>query len=61
MPLRGRTIGEDRELAGRIVQSGKLELRICGGSFGVLRGQGVGVAAFEIIANGCATDRCPSC
>jgi hypothetical protein len=39
------------------VQSGQLEPSIGGGSFGALRRQSVGIAAFEIIANGCATDR----
>src|SRR6266511_103571 len=55
MSLRGRTIGEHRQVTGRIVQPGKLESGIGGGSFGALRGQGVAVAAFEIFPNGCAT------
>src|SRR5919197_1506201 len=57
MSLHGRTIGEYRQVAGRVVQSGQLEPGIGGRLLRSLRRKRLGVAAFEIFPNGCATHR----
>src|SRR5262249_31886100 len=53
--LRGRRIGEHRQMTWGVVQARELEPGIGGRSFLVLRGEGRSVAAFEILPNGHAT------
>src|SRR5262245_5967298 len=53
--LRGRRIGEHRQMTRGVVQAGELEPGIRGRSLLTLRREGGGVAAFEILANGGAT------
>src|SRR5262249_54224477 len=54
--LRGRRIGEHRQMTWGVIQARELEPGIGGRSFLVLRGEGRSVAAFEILPNGRATD-----
>jgi len=48
VPLRSPAIGEDREVTGRLFQSGELKLRIAAGPLVALRLERGGVASREI-------------
>src|SRR5215831_2800925 len=50
--LRGRRIGEHRQMRWGVVQAGELEPGVRGGSLSILRRERRGVAAFEILPNG---------
>ena len=51
MPLLGRAIGENRQMAWGFLHSRELELRVARRAFAVLRVERVGVAACEIVAD----------
>ena len=57
MTLPGHGVSEHRQLAGRPIQTGKLQARIVPGPFGGLHGQCGGVAVEEIAAQCGATRR----
>src|SRR5215813_1853612 len=55
--LRGRAVGEHRQMTRGVVQSRELEPGVCGRALLILRRQRVGVAAFKILPNGGAMGR----
>src|SRR5262249_10975931 len=55
--LRGRAIGEHRQMTWGVVQARELEPGVRGRALLILRREGRGVAAFEILPNGGAMGR----
>src|SRR5262249_56215520 len=55
--LRGRAVGEHRQMTRGVVQARELEPGVCGRALLILRREGRGVAAFEILPNGGAMGR----
>src|SRR5580704_1826582 len=52
MALRRRAIGEHRQMAGRFIQAGELELCVKAGAAAALRGERLRIAGCEILPNG---------